>query len=276
MIIFDPMAVFEFLLVIRLMIFYLLFSQSVVNQEVKDLVWNDEFNNTGSPDTTKWGYDLGDGCPDICGWGNRELEYYTRRPENVRVENGNLIIEAIKENRKGRNFTSAKLVTKNKGDWQYGRIEVRAKLPTGKGTWPAIWMLPTINERQSKWPADGEIDIMEQVGYDPFMIHGTVHTNAYNHVNNTQKGGDIEVIDAVSDFHIYKIEWSADKIEWYVDDSMYFTFKNEIKGNDEWPFDRQFHLILNIAVGGTWGGSRGVDPDIWPQKLEIDYVRVYQ
>ena len=276
MIIFDPMAVFEFLLVIRLMIFYLLFSQSVVNQEVKDLVWNDEFNNTGSPDTTKWGYDLGDGCPDICGWGNRELEYYTRRPENVRVENGNLIIEAIKENRKGRNFTSAKLVTKNKGDWQYGRIEVRAKLPTGKGTWPAIWMLPTINERQSKWPADGEIDIMEQVGYDPFMIHGTVHTNAYNHVNNTQKGGDIEVIDAVSDFHIYKIEWSADKIEWYVDDSMYFTFENEIKGNDEWPFDRQFHLILNIAVGGTWGGSRGVDPDIWPQKLEIDYVRVYQ
>ncbi len=270
------MAVFEFLLVIRLMIFYLLFSQSVVNQEVKDLVWNDEFNNTGSPDTTKWGYDLGDGCPDICGWGNRELEYYTRRPENVRVENGNLIIEAIKENRKGRNFTSAKLVTKNKGDWQYGRIEVRAKLPTGKGTWPAIWMLPTINERQSKWPADGEIDIMEQVGYDPFMIHGTVHTNAYNHVNNTQKGGDIEVIDAVSDFHIYKIEWSADKIEWYVDDSMYFTFENEIKGNDEWPFDRQFHLILNIAVGGTWGGSRGVDPDIWPQKLEIDYVRVYQ
>ena len=144
------MSAFEFLAVIRSLVIYLLFSQSGVNQDVRVFVRSDEFNNPGSPDQARWGYDPGDGCPDRCGWRNRELEYYTQRPENVRVENGHLIIEARKENRNGRNFTSARLVTKNNGDWRYGRIEVKVELPVRTVTWPAIWMLPSINERKRK------------------------------------------------------------------------------------------------------------------------------
>ncbi|NMM48541.1 glycoside hydrolase family 16 protein [Marinigracilibium pacificum] len=242
----------------------------------KNLVWSDEFDYDGNPDPTKWDYDLGDGCPTLCGWGNDELQFYTKSPENVRVENGQLIIE-VHKNREHpeRKYSSARLKTKNKGDWKYGYIEIRAKLPTGRGSWPAIWMLPT-NWKYGNWPASGEIDIMEHVGYDPGNIHGTVHTAAYNHNIGTQKGDSISVNDAFDEFHDYAIKWDDKKIDFMVDGKVYNTFINENKGTEAWPFDQKFHLILNIAVGGNWGGSHGVDDSVWPQKMIIEYVRVYE
>jgi beta-glucanase (GH16 family) len=233
-------------------------------------VWNDEFDYTGLPDSTKWNYDVGGN-----GWGNNELQHYTeKRLENARVENGNLIIEARKEPWQGRNYTSARLLTKGKADWQYGRIEVRARIPKGRGTWPAIWMLAATT--QLKWPDDGEIDIMEHVGFDQGVIHGTIHCKKYNHVLGTQKGASMTVSDCSEKFHIYKVEWDASSINISVDSASYFSFPNENSGYDAWPFNNRMFLILNIAVGGNWGGQQGVDDSIWPQKMEIDYVRVWQ
>lgn len=237
------------------------------------LVWADEFEVDDKPDTTKWVYDIGDLYN---GWGNNELQYYTNDPRNVRVENGNLIIEAIREKKETRNYTSTRIKSKGKGDWLYGRIEVSAKLPKGKGTWPAIWMLPTEN-KYGGWPSSGEIDIMEHVGYEPGIVHGTIHTEAYNHGKNTQKEGKITVKDAQDAFHVYAVEWSENELRFFVDNQLYHTVvrdpKEDYKG---WPFDQSFHLILNIAVGGNWGGKFGVDDSIWPQRMEIAYVRVYQ
>jgi beta-glucanase (GH16 family) len=242
----------------------------------RNLVWSDEFENKGIPDATKWNYDLGDGCPDVCGWGNNELEYYTNDPKNVRVEDGKLIIEAHREVKGGKAYTSARIVSKKKGDWLYGRMEIMAKLPRGKGTWPAIWMLST-DWKYGGWPASGEIDIMEHVGFDPHVVHGTIHTEMYNHSKGTQKEGKIVVPDAQEKFHLYAIEWSADKIDFYVDDKKYHTVtKDPNEDYKGWPFDQPFHLIMNLAVGGNWGGLHGVDESIWPQRMEIDYVRVYQ
>ncbi|MEJ0106869.1 MAG: glycoside hydrolase family 16 protein [Bacteroidota bacterium] len=234
------------------------------------LVWGDEFNYTGLPDSTKWNYDVGGD-----GWGNHELEYYTdKRKENARVENGLLIIEARKENYQEKGYTSARLITKGKGDWQYGKIEVSAKLPKGLGTWPAIWMLGSTDPL--KWPDDGELDIMEHVGFDQGVIHGSVHCKKYNHTIGTQKTATVPVTDCSENYHIYGIEWNADSLKISVDYNVYFTFKNEHSGYDAWPFDNKMHLLLNVAVGGDWGGQKGVDEKIWPQRMEIDYVRVYQ
>lgn len=237
------------------------------------LVWADEFDYTGLPDSTKWSYDVGGH-----GWGNEELQYYTnKRMENARVENGKLIIEARKENYEGNDYTSARLITKHKGDWTYGKIKIRAKLPQGTGTWPALWMLPTQWIYGSgDWPDVGEIDIMEHVGYDEGVIHGTIHTHDFNHMDGTQKSGQTIVEDAVDAFHVYSIEWTKEEIRWYVDGNKFFTYENNGDGWSAWPFDHPFHLIMNIAVGGTWGGAEGVDDTIFPQKLEVDYVRVYQ
>ncbi|MFN7330225.1 MAG: family 16 glycosylhydrolase, partial [Bacteroidota bacterium] len=148
------------------------------------LVWADEFDFEGVPDSTKWSYDLGDGCPHVCGWGNNEAQYYTQRTKNVRIENGNLVIEAHQNSINGRAYSSARIISKHKGDWLYGRVEVRAKLPKGRGTWPAIWMLPT-DWKYGGWPTSGEIDIMEHVGYDQGVIHGTLHCKKYNHIQQT-------------------------------------------------------------------------------------------
>lgn len=236
-----------------------------------ELVWSDEFSQDGLPDSARWSYDVGGG-----GWGNNELQYYTyKRTENARIENGKLIIEARNETYLGSNYTSARLVSKYKGDWLYGSIEVRAKLPGGVGTWAAIWMLPT-DWAYGSWPKSGEIDIMEHVGYDEGNIHGTIHTEAYNHTLGTQKGGSLMVSDAIDTFHVYKAKWTPEKIEFYVDDTKYFTFNNEHTGYTTWPFDKRFHLILNLAVGGNWGGAQGVDPEAFPARMEIDYVRIYQ
>lgn len=235
-----------------------------------ELIWSDEFDYTGLPDDSKWNYDVGGD-----GWGNNELQYYTKnRTENARVENGHLIIQAHKETYGGKSYTSARLITKTKGDWKYGRIEIKAKLPGGRGTWPAIWMLPT-DWAYGGWPASGEIDIMESVGYDPGKIYGTVHTEAYNHSLGTQRGSSIMIADAESNYHLYAIEWDENKIDFFVDDTKYFTFSNQGDWT-KWPFDKRFHLILNIAIGGDWGGIQGVDNNIFPVQMEVDYVRVYQ
>ena len=254
----------------------LCFSQSVQHGSKWRLVWADEFEYKGLPDPKKWGYDVGGH-----GWGNKELQYYTQgREENARVENGRLIIEARRDAWEGHEYTSARLVSKGKGDWTYGRFEVRAKLPSGRGTWPAIWMLPS-GKDYGGWPSGGEIDIMEHVGFDPDVVHASVHTKSYHHTINTQKTAKISVPTSRSEFNIYAVEWTPEEIRTFVNDRHYFTFKNERLTNPnadykEWPFDKPFHLLLNLAVGGTWGGEKGVDESVWPQRMEIDYVRIYQ
>ena len=251
-------------------------SDNVDAGEEYELVWSDEFEYRGLPDSSKWTYDVGDGCPDICGWGNNELQYYTgNRLKNARVKNGNLIIEAHKEAYENREYTSARLLTRDRDAWKYGRFEIRAKLPSGRGTWPAIWMLPE-EWAYGGWPESGEIDIMEHVGYEPDRVYATVHTEAFNHVQGTQDTDTLRIPDAEQQFHVYAMEWTPQSIRWSVDGQHYSTFENRNATYKEWPFDRPFHLILNIAVGGNWGGSQGVDDRIWPQQFVIDYVRVYQ
>ncbi|SOD80204.1 glycoside hydrolase family 16 protein [Spirosoma fluviale] len=248
-------------------------TNSPIVSGARKLVWSDEFDKSGLPDSTKWGYEVGGN-----GWGNNELQFYTsRRSENARVENGKLIIEARKEAYQGKSYTSARLLTKNKTTWTYGRIEAMAKLPKGVGTWPAVWMLGK-NISTAGWPRSGEIDIMEHVGFDEGVIHGTVHTEAYNHAKKTEKGSAITLNDVTTKFHLYAIEWTADKIDFFVDDQKYYTVEKSVLGNSEaqWPFEQPFFLILNVAVGGNWGGQKGVDETIWPQRMEVDYVRVYQ
>lgn len=241
-----------------------------------NLVWSDDFNYSGLPDSSKWGYDVGNGCPANCGWGNNELQYYTQnRMQNARVQNGKLVIETHKEDFKSAKYTSARMVTKHKGDWKYGRIEARAKLPAGRGMWPAIWMLPT-NWEYGNWPHSGEIDIMENVGYWPDSALSSVHTGAYNGMLNTQKTKGVNRNDLSTEFHVYAAEWTTERISFFIDGQLYHVFENEKKGSAEWPFNKEFHLLLNIAVGGNWGGKFGVDDKIFPQKMEVDYVRVYQ
>lgn len=235
----------------------------------KKLVFNDEFNGNGLPDSKKWTFVTGGD-----GFGNNELQFYTKdRKENARIEKGNLIIEARKENWEKNKYTSAKLITQKKFAFKYGSVEVRAKLPKGKGTWPAIWM---ISENIKEWPEDGEIDIMEHVGFHEGFIHGSVHTKKYNWVAGTQKTDTLEVKNVTQKYHVYRMDWSPEKIEMFVDNQKYFTYINTEKTYEAWPFDQPFYLILNQAIGGNWGGKEGVDDGIFPQKFYIDYVRVYQ
>lgn len=234
------------------------------------LVWEDNFDIPGLPDERIWDYEEGYVR-------NREAQYYTRkRPENARVEEGCLVIEARKDNWQGKEITSASLHTYGKKSILYGRVEVKAKLPTGTGTWPAIWMLGNSFREGTRWPACGEIDIMENVGYDPDVVHANIHTKSYNHVLGTQKGNRITLSQPYDKFYVYAMEWFEDRIDFYVDDQLYFTFKNEKTGTETWPFDQPHYLILNLAIGGGWGGQKGIDPAIFPQKYLIDYVRVYR
>lgn len=252
-----------------------LISSSCKKQEAT-LIWSDEFDTSGIPDSTKWNYDLGDGCPNVCGWGNNEQQWYTNDQKNVRVENGILVLEAHMDSLGGKPFTSTRIVTKNKGDWLYGRIEVRAKLPRGKGTWPAIWMLST-DWSFGGWPISGEIDIMEHVGFDPGVVHGTIHTDKYNSIKQTQLEGTLHVADCQDEFHVYSIDWRENKIDFFVDENLYHSVKrNPADDHTGWPFNKRFHLLMNIAVGGNWGGMQGIDETIWPQRMEVDYVRVYK
>jgi beta-glucanase (GH16 family) len=243
------------------------------NTGKKVLVWSDEFNYNGLPNANKWSYDT---AGNESGWGNNEKEFYTQaRLKNAEVKDGYLNITARKEEYKGFHYTSARLITKQKGDWLYGRMEIKAKLPDGRGMWPAIWMLPT-DWVYGGWPASGEIDIMENVGYDPYVIVASAHTESYNHTIGTQKSNKITINTCYSDFHVYALEWEANEYRVYVDNTLYFTFKNEGTGYKVWPFDKRFHLLLNVAVGGNWGGAQGIDDSIFPRSMVVDYVRVYE
>ncbi len=227
------------------------------------LVWSDEFNTDGAPDATKWGYDLGNGSN---GWGNSELEYYTNRPENASVQGGVLKINAIRENNNGFNFTSARLLSKGKFDFKYGKVEVSAKMPAGVGTWPAIWMLGSDVDTNS-WPNCGEIDIVEHLGRDLNKIYSTLHYPG--HSGGNADGNTKVISNATTAFHKYSLDWSASSIKIYVDDQLVHSVVNSAAI----PFNHNFFLILNLAMGGNFAGP--VDPSVTGATLEIDYVRVY-
>lgn len=250
------------------------------------LVFDDEFEKEGRVDEAKWAFEIGH-------IRNHELQYYTDRAENCRVANGVLVLEARREDyapasantgaasRPVERITSASIETRGKAEWTYGRAEVRARMTTALGTWPAIWMLGS-NIDKVGWPRCGEIDIMENVGYMPGVIHGTVHTAAYNHVKKTQRGATTRLSAPASenDWHVYAMEWGPERVELFLDGVKYFSFENEHKtekgGDAEWPFAQPFYLKLNLAFGGAWGGVKGVDEKALPQRMEVDYVRYYQ
>lgn len=238
-----------------------------------ELVWSDEFDYSGLPDSTKWTYDTEGNS---AGWGNNEDQFYTTaRIENANVENGNLAITAIREDIEGKKFSSARLISK--ADWKYARVEVRAKVPGGRGTWAAIWMMPggwSFND--GNWPDVGEIDIMEHVGHESNTIHASAHSKDYQWQIGTQKTGVMNVPEATEKFHKYILDWTEDVMKVYVDDSCYFTYQNEKLGETKWPYDKPYYLILNVAVGGAWGSIKGIDESAFPQTMEIDYVRIYK
>jgi beta-glucanase (GH16 family) len=241
-----------------------------------ELVWSDEFEGTGLPDTTKWSYNLGD-----WGWGNNEPQFYTeKRLQNARQEDGNLIIEAHK-NDLGHEWTSARLSTQGKHSFTYGKIEFRAKVPHGRGTWAAGWLLGEAYRDELSWPYCGEIDVLECVGYEindttgHGLNHATCHTRAFYFKQGNQIGSEIEVDSMDTKFHTYGIEWHTDRIEAYLDGEHYFTY-DKISNEWEWPFATPQNIILNLAVGGGWGGAQGIDPSYDSHQYIIDYVRVYQ
>lgn len=233
------------------------------------LVWSDEFSQPdgSAPDPAKWGYDKGGN-----GWGNNEWQYYTDRTNNARIENGHLIIEARKESFGSRNYTSARLLTKNRSDWTYGRMEARIKVPRGQGMWPAFWMLGN-NIDSVGWPTCGEIDIMECIGREPKTVYGTIHGPGYSG-GGSVGGSTTTRTDVADDFHVFTIEWETNEIRWYMDNYIYFTATPADLGGAQWVFDHPHFIILNLAVGGNWPGY----PDgttVFPQQMLVDYVRVY-
>jgi beta-glucanase (GH16 family) len=249
-------------------VFGLLLASSAAAQEWK-LVWSDEFDGAGLADPAKWGYEQGRVR-------NNEAQTYTvGRQENARIEDGCLVIEGRHERLGGAEYTAASVITKGKASWTYGRFEVRAKLPAGRGVWPAIWMLGE-NIDQVGWPACGEIDIMEFVGKEPDHIFGTMHWREPGKDHASQ--GEKLVTPRPSDtYHVYAIEWDADTIDFFFDDQKYFSYPTRLAdrapgGN---PFRKPHYLLINFAIGGSWGGPT-VDAAIFPQRYLIDYVRVYQ
>ena len=228
-----------------------------------NLVWSDEFNTPGAPDPAKWGYDIGTGSN---GWGNAESQYYTNRSQNVIVEGGMLKIKALKENFGGSNYTSARIKTQGKFSFKYGKVEIKAKLPVGGGTWPALWMLGN-NITTASWPACGEIDIMEHVGNTQNKIYGTLHYPNFSGGNAVSK--TINISNASTEFHIYSLDWRADAIRFYVDGTLFHTFTN----TSSLPFNQNFFLIINCAMGGNFGGA--INPNFTSSTFEVDYIRVF-
>lgn len=237
-----------------------------------ELVWADEFDTDGLPDPALWAFNVGGG-----GWGNGELQYYMPKG-NASIENGVLTIEARKEKRGTCSYSSARMITRNIGDWLYCKIEARAKLPSGVGTWPAIWMLPT-DGVYGDWPASGEIDIMEHVGFDPDVIVQSIHTKQSH--GDTANSRRTKVPGVREEFHTYGVEWLPDRIIFSIDGEPTYTYEKPeadegTRASDAWPFDQRMHLLINLAFGGTWGGSMGIDEACLPARFEVDYVRVYQ
>lgn len=236
-------------------------------QETKrKLVWEENFNGT-KLDEKVWNFELGNGCPNNCGWGNNEKEVYTDK--NHSLKEGNLIITINKD---GDKYTSSRITSAGKKEFQYGRMEARAKIPTGKGIWPAFWMLGS-NISKVGWPKCGEIDILEYVGREPSEVYTTLHTQDSHGNSVNSKKTKIKNIE--QGFHIYAIDWTKDKIEFFVDGISVYQFQPDVKNEDIWPFNQPFYFILNTAVGGNFGGH-DVDDSIFPQQFVIDYVRVYQ
>ena len=248
------------------------------NAQNWQLIWSDEFNYSGYPN--------GNWSPEIWNPGvvNNELQHYTANLDNAYVSNGTLKIKAaaVYNNSTGQNdYYSARL--NSTASWTYGRFEARMKLPGGWGTWPAFWLYPDDDFRYGTnpitnygWPNAGEIDIMENVGYDQNVIHASTHSACCFWAVGTQRTGTINVADPTANWHVYAAEWYPDRIAFFVDGVNYFTVWNDGTGWESWPFNHNFHVILNLAVGGSWGGAQGVDPNIWPRMMEVDYVRVYQ
>ena len=238
---------------------------SLLAQE-KTLVWEENFDGS-LLNMDNWSYETGDGCPNICGWGNNERQIYNK--DYVAVKDGNLVITADKV---GDKYYSGKINTKDKHEFKYGTFEIRAKVPGGNGIWPAIWMLGD-NISEVGWPASGEIDIMEFVGRQPDTVHTTLHTPA-SHGNsvNTKVTGVDKITD---DFHTYKIDWDENAITFYIDQKVVYTFSPEVKDDETYPFRHPFYFLLNMAVGGNFGGPE-VDDSIFPEKFWVDYIRVYQ
>ena len=237
------------------------------------LAWADEFN-VSSLNLTDWSFENGDGCPAVCGWGNNELEYYTSRPENLFFQDGKLIIEARKENYAGKQYTSSKILTRGKKIIKFGRIDIRAKLPKGKGIWPAFWLLPQANVFGG-WPKSGEIDLMEMIGSEPARSYGTLHFGPGP--GSTQLGRNYTLPSGIfnDEFHVFSLEWKLNQIKWFVDGNLYSTYTSADFGANNYPFNEDFFLIFNLAVGGNWPGN----PDnttYLPQWLIVDYVRLYQ
>lgn len=238
----------------------------------KTLVWKDEFAIDGSPDPLKWKYEVGLVR-------NHEAQYYTDdRQVNARVENGELVIEAHKENWQGSKYTSAAL--ESTPSWDHGYFEFKAKIPTGKGTWPAIWFLgDSIRQKGDKyvgWPLCGEIDLMENVGFDPNKIHFNIHTQANNTTGGSVASTHLDVPNAFTDWHIYGLDYKPHELDLYFDGKKVMTYLDNSKGSGGWPFDKPQFILLNLAIGGNWGGQQGIDDSIFPAKFEIQYVRVYQ
>lgn len=237
------------------------------------LAWADEFNGS-SLASDIWSNETGDGCPNLCGWGNNELQYYTPPPNNLYFQDGKMLIEARAESYGGKNYTSARIKTQNKKSFQFGRIDIRAILPKGKGIWPAFWLLPQDNVFGA-WPKSGEIDMMEQIGSEPSKVSGTVHFgpgpgSIWISKSHTLPNGNFN-----DQFHVFSLEWKTDQIKWLIDGNVYATInKADLNGNN-YPFNEKFYFLINLAVGGNLPGSPDAST-VFPQWLIVDYIRVYQ
>ena len=245
-----------------------------------EMLWSDEFDGEDL-DLSKWNK-----LSWRPGWVNNELQAYTERDTNIFLESGFLVLQGLIDpgfsgtdyngNDYNADYTSGRVNTDGKFSTTYGRFDIRAKLPKGKGSWPAIWMLgESINS--IGWPDCGEIDIMEHVGYDEGMIHGSIHTEEYNHMYNTQRSGSKYIENVTSTFHVYSLEWSPFYLRYLIDDEPFFFVYNDSKGdNSKWPFDDPHYIILNLAIGGDWGGVQGISTSDFPMQMMVDYVRVFK
>jgi len=263
-------------IVLVFIVLLLNFSKSY-SQDPK-LIWADEFDSVDGLNKNKWNFEYGDGCPELCGWGNGEQQFYSDTSKNIRIEDGRLILEAHKVNDQ---WTSARITTEGKFSFTHGRIEFRAKLTKGSGSWPALWLLAS-NVRKEGWPDCGEIDVMEFAGKNPTSVHGSIHTKASHGATiNTAK---TEIDNLADAFHTFSIDWTKEAIKYYIDGKEFYSYSPSTKTEDNWPFKSDFFVIINLAMGGNFGSDskfekdglrNGIDPDLEMARFEIDYVRVY-